>query len=841
MSGRPAATRASPAPRALLALGVVLGLLAGPGGAAGQEGRGDGAKRSGPAVSVRLPRLAPEVLDFTPSGPVEVDAEAMEVAEGGRVVRARGGVVVRLGGRTLRCDRLEVDLDLRTGRVEGRGELQTPEGRLTFESAEIDVGAATAVVVKVAAEDVARSFSMRAERLSRLSDGRIFLYDAWLSPCECPAGEPSWAIAARTVRVSKEGRASWRRGWWMVKGRRVLPMPFGSVSLTDGRSSGLLLPEVRVGGTNPFQIGLPFFVVTSRHTDLTVTPTWVDTRGLKAGLEFRWMAGPEQGGSFRFDWIHDQHLRDELRERWPGKVINDLGQHGYDDDRFYLSFRSLLTPGPYTFGAEVELTRDDLWFRDFRQDLEGRSLQYLPSYLWGTARRGPWVGGVTATLVRDLGEVRNAYGLQRIPGLFADAVRLRAPVTGLERFTLDLSMRADHFAAVPDLWDPGSAYDTGWDDVGQDGVGPGRTGYPGGPDGNGSEGNHRYEQGEPVHRLDRVEGQAVLRTEVEAGGIFTFTPRVGVRGVLYDGYRPSEDLGYLVHPSLGFDLRTALFRDFAGKKGRVRHVIEPWVELDATPATLQEPHPLVFRSDRAVVHHTLAAGVTQRWLVDRAGSVPGRASTARAVELRLWEDVEMTRTARMDGDRPFGPLRVEALYDGARTRAALRGAFDLYGDTLPYLAVEAGTKGTDGNAVRVGFDWLRGQEAGEGAVHVGGDPTPTLRSLPTERNEVAQLWASATWAPQTWFGPYVPDPKGILSGIHLGLRWRVDLADLWDQGRRRFVQQVYTFEYRSPCRCWSLGADVTVDPDLEQPSVALRLDLTPRPARPLPQARAPAP
>ncbi len=789
--------------------------------------------RSGQSgVRFSLPQVAWKETDFKLLGPLLLEAETLTWSEEGKVLEARGNVQATLGARVLRCDFLKIRLDREEVHAEGNGSLEGEGEKATFESADLSIPGATLVLAKVGAERLARRYSVRAGRASRLGDGRIFLNEAWFTPCACPSGAPSWAIQAKSVRINKEGRATLRGGWLLVKEKKVLPIPLASFSLGDGRASGFLLPDLRFGGSTPFQVGLPLFLVTSRTTDLTLTPTWIDTRGLKGAGEFRFLYQEDQGGSLRLEYIHDSHLRDELREAYPGQTINDLEPLGYDENRFWLSLRNRAFPGPFSLGSDLDLTRDDRWFKDFRADVEGRSQSYLPSHLWATVTQGLGSAGVDAVLVRDLTEPTNAYTLQRLPGVWGEGVGLRPKTKGWDRLSVNLHTGYQAFLSQPDLWHPQRTWDAPFADVGRDGVGQGREGYPGKPDADGSQGDGRYQQGEPVHRLHRVEGEAEARFSMDPFQILHITPQVGMRGVLYGGFWERSEVGYLLVPQAKVDLRTLLYRDLpASGSGRSshRHLVEPWVSFRWTPWVGEAVHPLITLGDVATREARLSFGLTQRLLERKRGLMGGEGGeTASVLELRLWAEWEGMREARMEYSQPWRPIRMDLLWTRERGQAAVRLAVDPHGPFLTWLSADVSTRGASGNYLRAGFDWYAAQDAGAGLLWVDGEASETLRRLPSERNEVAQFSVQGTLAPWFLLGTPDKDPKGILGGIRVSARLRVSFADFpgsSSEGVKRILSQVYSLDYVSPCQCFSAGLDFTVDTDQPLPSLGLRLQL----------------
>ena len=154
-------------------------------------------------------------------------------------------------------------------------------------------------------EGVAGRYRFEAGRLHRMEDGEIFVSDAFFTACGCGGRVPAWSVAARFVRITPDAKVRYRRAWFQLGRKRVLPIPPGYFDAVTGKASGLMMPEIRIGGSQPFSIGFPVYIATSRNTDLTITPTYVDLRGFLLGSEFRYATAPGQGGQISLSGLNE--------------------------------------------------------------------------------------------------------------------------------------------------------------------------------------------------------------------------------------------------------------------------------------------------------------------------------------------------------------------------------------------------------------------------------------------------------------------------------------------------------------------------------------------------------
>ena len=808
-----------------LALAAALALLL-PAGADAMKRR-QGERESERGAELRAVGEVADSLDalFVPvDGPLVLSAaEARYDPLTGRI-EADGDVHLSFGGWVLRCQHVSLDLESQTAEASGDAELAQGETRIRFARAVVEIDTLEGLIVDAEVQGAADRYQFHAGALRRMRDGQVFVRETWFTPCGCGDRKPAWSVESRFVRITPEGVVHHRRSWFRLGSKRVLPIPSGRFDAVTGRAAGLMLPEIRLGGTQPFSVGLPLYLTLGRNADLTLTPAYYDTRGFMGSGELRYALAPGQGGTLSISAIHDRSLLETLREKTK-EVIPDVKAEGYSELRFWGQWRHLNRDRHALFGAHLDVVRDDMILRDFEQDYSVRRTPYLASSLWGGVHDRRAALRLETEVVDDMSDVRNSAALHSLPRLRASATRLRARPGEDWRVGLDLDSDLLWAVGFPDAWGGNLVYRDEYVDVGRDGLNRGHPAYEG-RDADGSEGSTRYESGEPVRRALRAGARARLGATWTPGGWLWVRPWAEVRGSLYGGYRHHDDPGSLGTFRAGTQVGTALFRDFRGgpADGGVRHVIEPTATYEMQPVVSDTVHPILTYDDLQMPFARVRLEVVNRWQKGTRDAFLKTQPRTQALELRAATSIELVEDARFDPDVPIEPLSMELSYRHRHGRLGARTIVAWEKEPFQLAGVQGSLDHPNGNRLSLAYDWVRG---GKAVLWSAGAWYPLLHGG-TPDTGIHEVAFGVTWVPYTFLKGAVDDPKRILRGFELGGSWRINLRGEMGPAQSRLLNHEYWVTFTSPCACWRAGVDLRFASDWSSPSFGIRADLITR-------------
>jgi LPS-assembly protein len=186
----------------------------------------------------------------------------------------------------------------------------------------------------------------------------------------CAPGSDAWRLRASQVRLQQdEGMGVARHARLEVRNIPVFYTPYISFPIDDRRRSGFLIPGIGSSDRGGFDLRLPYYWNIAANRDATLTPRYMDKRGLMLDSEWRY-----------------------LNRRSEGQL--DLavlpGDDAFGEDRHLFAFRHQGTLGErLRIEADLNDVSDAAYFNDFGESLEFTSITHLERRLDATYQ-GDW-------------------------------------------------------------------------------------------------------------------------------------------------------------------------------------------------------------------------------------------------------------------------------------------------------------------------------------------------------------------------------------------------------------------------------------------------------------------
>jgi lipopolysaccharide assembly outer membrane protein LptD (OstA) len=199
-------------------------------------------------------------------------------------------------------------------------------------------------------------FYFTARTAEKVGEDTVYLKDAMVSTCTQPV--PYWSFRMSSAKLKLDGYARLWNVRLKVGKVSVFYLPTLLWPVKEGRSAGLLIPEVHSTRNRGRAIALPMFIPLGRSADMTVIGRYFSEGGPGAGLIFNSI--PNRNGSIQFvgDYIDDE-VADANRYNLAYKQTQ----------KFLNGFRMV---------ADVNAVSDFNYFNDFERDL---NLTSSPSIL----------------------------------------------------------------------------------------------------------------------------------------------------------------------------------------------------------------------------------------------------------------------------------------------------------------------------------------------------------------------------------------------------------------------------------------------------------------------------
>ena len=274
-------------------------------------------------------------------GDLSLKADHARLSMATKDVTAWGNVVLREGEDVLECERLEVNLDTRLGKVF--------RARLFMKDQNVHITGPEA---------------------EKLGENRYRVREGTVTTCDDE--HPPWKIAVKELEVTLGGTGIAKGSVFYLEGIPVLYFPVAAFPVSNERQTGFLLPNL--GYSNKFgpEVRTAFYWAMAKNMDATF---YLDRlgdnrgRGWQEGLEYRYALTKDSRGKANAYYSDDQI---------------------YGEDRYSVFYKhQQRLPYDFYLKGDLNYVSDNDYPRDFDQNLpegtniDARSLKQVRSVVFG--------------------------------------------------------------------------------------------------------------------------------------------------------------------------------------------------------------------------------------------------------------------------------------------------------------------------------------------------------------------------------------------------------------------------------------------------------------------------
>jgi len=255
-------------------------------------------------------------------GDLSIRADSLTYHEGNEDVEARGNVRLQRKGDTLKGPALRYSIRDATGVFEKPDFTFTPRPKTGQQP--------------VSARGQAETIEFLGESQYRIKDGFF---------TSCKPGDDGWLVRADELDLDFTRDVGTARGARVYfEGLPIIAAPSFDFSLNNQRKSGFLPPSIGVTGKSGPEVGIPYYLNLAPNYDLTLTPRYMEKRGLQLAEQFRYLQKDYKG--------------DLSAEVLPNDRAADRRRYGMSLAGSYNRDGSLLG------GLNLNKVSDDSYFRD---------------------------------------------------------------------------------------------------------------------------------------------------------------------------------------------------------------------------------------------------------------------------------------------------------------------------------------------------------------------------------------------------------------------------------------------------------------------------------------------
>jgi LPS-assembly protein len=322
--------------------------------------------------SISFANTLGQAFEDKPDEPWQIDADEISYDEKTDQYFAEGQVIISKTGIKLTADKVRFDHRNMKAYASGHVSMSSGKSWLTGSSMEIDMETETGVLTNGVIFLADNHFYITGDKIEKIGENSYMIDKASITTCD--GDTPAWKITGKDLKVTAEGYGTVKHAALWAGKTPVLYTPFFLFPAKKKRQSGLLAPEMGYSDRKGIEYVQPFFWAINENSDATFYNHYMDKRGNKFGLEYRYVLNDLSKGTLMYDFLDDRKVDDG--------TANSSDEWGYDDngtdvlrtnsDRYW--FRGKLDQDmPFGFFGRLDLdiVSDQDYLREFEDGYTG--------------------------------------------------------------------------------------------------------------------------------------------------------------------------------------------------------------------------------------------------------------------------------------------------------------------------------------------------------------------------------------------------------------------------------------------------------------------------------------
>ncbi|MFH1080379.1 MAG: LPS assembly protein LptD [Pseudomonadota bacterium] len=290
---------------------------------------------------------------------VTIEADSISYDQEQDTYHATGSVVITYVKGTLTADDVFLEKSRDQARAEGNVKLKSDQDTLEGDRIDFDIRDKTGVAYRGRAFMARNHFYLAGDRIIKTGESS-YVVDGGAKATTCDGPSPDWHLAADKLDVTIDGYGTLTHAKVLAKNIPVLYVPYLIFPAKTKRQSGLLSPYFAYSDNKlGMDVEIPFFWAISDDMDATLYQRYMDKRGYKQGVEFRYFTSPNNYGTFYGDFMNDTGRVKETA----GGISRDW-QSDHQRWSLYLNHQTQFDPSFY-FRTDIRKVSDSWYFKDF--------------------------------------------------------------------------------------------------------------------------------------------------------------------------------------------------------------------------------------------------------------------------------------------------------------------------------------------------------------------------------------------------------------------------------------------------------------------------------------------
>ncbi len=323
-----------------------------------------------PAAQVNQDQVGDAIRD--PNIPWQLEADEINYDQNLDEYSAGGNVMIYKGNIKLVADFIRFDHKNMKAYAEGDVILTNGEDILSGTSMEMDLDNQIGSVENGYLFLKENNFHLTGNLIKKVGKNTYTIDEATLTTCD---GEnPDWRITGKKVKIREDGQGTAQHATMWARKMPVMYTPYFYYPARKKRQTGLLFPEGGISDRWGTYYTQPFFWAIDESSDATVYGQYMNNRGLRPGVEYRYYLDDWSKGTWMLDGLDDQKIDDgigDASEKW-GFEDGTTDILRKNEDRYWLrGSHHQRMPWGVQARLDVDIVSDQDYTREFKNGYMG--------------------------------------------------------------------------------------------------------------------------------------------------------------------------------------------------------------------------------------------------------------------------------------------------------------------------------------------------------------------------------------------------------------------------------------------------------------------------------------
>lgn len=252
-----------------------------------------------------------------PDRPWRLEADEINYDQSIDEYSARGNVLIYKGNIKLLADFVRFDHKNMKVHAEGDVILTNGEDILSGTSMEMDLENQIGSVKNGYLFLKENNFHLTGSLIQKIGEKTYTIDEATLTTCD--GEKPDWKITGKRVKIKEDGEGTAQHATLWARKMPVMYTPYFYYPARKNRQTGFLFPEGGISDRWGTYYNQPFFWAIDESSDATFYGQYMDSRGLKPGVEYRYYLDDRSKGTWMVDGLDDQKIDNGIgdsSEKW---------------------------------------------------------------------------------------------------------------------------------------------------------------------------------------------------------------------------------------------------------------------------------------------------------------------------------------------------------------------------------------------------------------------------------------------------------------------------------------------------------------------------------------------